>query len=109
MKPQECCSACKCNHCRLDLIGDWLEGLIDWCVSYVCNVCSNFMPGQSKIQRKASNQSNMANDNNMDIDSDIREEGSLNLIKKYVKIGNSVNAVNSLWKWKRVFMNYSFA
>ena len=38
----------------------------------------------------------MANDNNMDIDSDIREEGSLNLIKKYVKIGNSVNAVNSL-------------
>ena len=38
----------------------------------------------------------MANDNNMDIDSDIREEGSLNVIKKYVKIGNSVNAVNSL-------------
>ena len=54
------------------------------------------MPGQSKIQGKASNQSNMANDNNVDIDSDIREEGSLNLIKNYVKIGNTVNGVNSL-------------
>ena len=40
------------------------------------------MPGQSKTQRNISDQSNMSNDNNMDIDSDIREEESINLIKK---------------------------
>ena len=40
------------------------------------------MPGQSKTKEKVSYQSNKSNDNNMDIGSDIREEESINLIKK---------------------------
>ena len=56
------------------------EGLIDTQASYVCNVCLNFMPGQSKTKEKVSNQSCKSNDSNMDIDSDITEEESINLI-----------------------------
>ena len=41
------------------------------------------MPGQSKTKEKVSYQSNKSSDNNMDIDSDIREEESINLIKKF--------------------------
>ena len=58
------------------------EGLIDRRASYVCNVCLNFMPGQSKTKEKVSDQSSKSNDSNMDIDSDITEEESINLIKK---------------------------
>ena len=61
------------------------EGLIDRRASYVCNVCLNFMPGQSKTLGNVSDQSNMSNDNNMDIDSDIREVESINLIKKLLQ------------------------
>ena len=78
------------------------EGLIDRRTSCVCNVCLDFMPRQSKTKEKVSNQSNKSDDNNMDIDSDIAEEESINLIKNYVKIWNSANGINSPWKWKRV-------
>ena len=44
------------------------------------------MPRQSKTKEKVSNQSNKSDDNNMDIDNDIAEEESINLIKNYVKI-----------------------
>ena len=60
------------------------------------------MPRQSKTKEKVSNQSNKSDDNNMDIDSDIAEEESINLIKNYVKIWNTANGINSPWKWKRV-------
>ena len=40
------------------------------------------MPGQSKTKEKVSDQSSKSNDSNMDIDSDITEEESINLIKK---------------------------
>ena len=62
------------------------EGLIDRGTSYVCNVCLDFMPRQSKTKEKVSDQSNKTNDNNTHIDSDITEEESINLVKNYVKI-----------------------
>ena len=71
------------------------ERLIDRRASYVCNICLNFMLGQSKTQRNVSDQNIMSNDDNMGIGSNIREEESINLIKNYVKIWNTVNGINS--------------
>ena len=83
------------------------EGLIDQCVSYVCNVCLNCMPGQSKIHGKASNQSNISNDNNMGIDSDIREEKIIN--EKIMSKCETLWMGWTLWESERVFVNYNFA
>ena len=65
------------------------------------------MPGQSKTKEKVSDQSNKSNDNNMDTDSDITEEESIN--KKIMLKFETVNGINSPWKWKKVFVNYNFA
>ena len=51
------------------------------------------MPGQSKTKEKVSDQSNKSNDNNMDTDSDITEEESIN--KKIMLKFETVNGINS--------------
>ena len=60
------------------------------------------MPGQSKTKEKVSYQSNKSSDNNMDIDSDIREEESINLIKKFCQ-----NLKHSKWDQLSVKMKES--
>ena len=56
--------------------------LIDGGGSYLCNVSLRYMVG-NKTQCNISDQSNMSSASNIDIDSDIREEESKNLVKQY--------------------------
>ena len=58
------------------------EVLIDRHASYVCNVYLRYMPG-NKSQWNVSDQGSMSSDINIEIDSDIREEESNNLVKQY--------------------------
>ena len=54
--------------------------LIDRRTSYVCNVSLRYMSGK-KTQSNISGQGNTSSASNIDIDSDIREEESNNLVK----------------------------
>ena len=78
------------------------EGLID---RRACNVCLNFMPGQSKTKEKVSDQSSKSNDSNMDIDSDITEEESINLIKKNMSKIETLRMGSNLCENQREYLS----